>query len=205
MSPAALYARVSTVDKEQNPENQLFALRQYCQANEISIWREYVDKATARDLRRRTSWKRLLDDAARGRFDTVICWKLDRVFRSPKHMYDTMKVFTDSEIDFISTTQQFDTSTAHGRFVMGALALIAELESDLNAERVRAQQENKKAQGLPYARPRLETKDPLLAGKMQEMFKRLDQDEISIKAGSQELGISRSVLSRRYKDYRGKE
>lgn len=40
-----LYARVSTKDKDQNPENQLIRLREYCR---IRGWefKEYVDYAS---------------------------------------------------------------------------------------------------------------------------------------------------------------
>jgi DNA invertase Pin-like site-specific DNA recombinase len=58
----ALYARVSTQDKEQNPEVQLVALREYCELAEWEIHGEYVDKASAGDLVGRTAWTRLMKD-----------------------------------------------------------------------------------------------------------------------------------------------
>ena len=39
-----LYARVSTKDKEQNPENQLLKLREYCKSKGWS-YKEYTDFA----------------------------------------------------------------------------------------------------------------------------------------------------------------
>lgn len=44
---AALYARVSTEDKNQDPETQLYALRQFCQDVGLEIYQEYVDQARA--------------------------------------------------------------------------------------------------------------------------------------------------------------
>ena len=40
---AAVYARVSTRDKEQNPETQLLALREYAARRSYTIVEEYVD------------------------------------------------------------------------------------------------------------------------------------------------------------------
>ncbi|MBI4337348.1 MAG: recombinase family protein, partial [Chloroflexi bacterium] len=57
----ALYARVSTSDKEQDPETQLLALRDFCQAQGWAAYREYVDQAPANDLAHRTAWRQLLD------------------------------------------------------------------------------------------------------------------------------------------------
>ena len=60
----AIYARVSTADKDQDPETQLMALRDYCAAQKWKICREYVDYTSALDLARRTAWIQLLDDGA---------------------------------------------------------------------------------------------------------------------------------------------
>ena len=67
----ALYARVSTRDKDQDPELQLDALRAYVAARgwESS---EYVDQAAAGDLAHRTAWARLLADAAQRKVDLVL-------------------------------------------------------------------------------------------------------------------------------------
>ena len=68
----ALYARVSTSDRDQNPETQLMALRDFCRTFGWEIVAEYVDVASARDLALRSEWKRLLDDCAGG--DSVLWW-----------------------------------------------------------------------------------------------------------------------------------
>src|ERR687891_672746 len=47
-----LYARVSTSDKDQNPETQLVPLRDFCLAQGWEVHREYVDYAPANDLGR---------------------------------------------------------------------------------------------------------------------------------------------------------
>ena len=47
---AALYARVSTADKDQNTEVQLSKLRDYCQEMGWIVYREYVDEASAADF-----------------------------------------------------------------------------------------------------------------------------------------------------------
>jgi DNA invertase Pin-like site-specific DNA recombinase len=52
---------------------------------------EYVDHAAAADLKRRTAWTRLLDDARRRRVDLVLVWKLDRAFRSVLHCLRTLE------------------------------------------------------------------------------------------------------------------
>ena len=78
----APYARVSTSDKDQNPETQLMPLREYIQSQGWQIHREYVDHAPATDLAHRTAWRQLLEDASKKRFDLLLVWRMDRAFRS---------------------------------------------------------------------------------------------------------------------------
>ncbi|MGH2770356.1 MAG: recombinase family protein, partial [Actinomycetota bacterium] len=57
----ALYARVSTNDKDQNPETQLRPLREHVKALSDVVVGEFIDKASADDLRGRRAWRRLLE------------------------------------------------------------------------------------------------------------------------------------------------
>ncbi|MDA8331735.1 MAG: recombinase family protein [Candidatus Dormibacteraeota bacterium] len=65
-----LYARVSTEDKGQDPEVQLTPMRELSIARGWEVT-EYVDNASAADLRGRIKWRRLLEDARRGKVDLV--------------------------------------------------------------------------------------------------------------------------------------
>lgn len=87
----ALFARVWTSDKDQNVKTQLLPLREFCQAQGWQVVGEFVDTASANDLRGRTAWRRLIEDAARRRVDVILVWKLDRAFRSVAHMATTVE------------------------------------------------------------------------------------------------------------------
>jgi len=134
----AIYARVSTSDKDQNTETQLLPLRDFCAAQGWEVYREYVDQAPATDLLRRVQWRQLLDDAAKRRFSVVLVFKLDRAFRSVKHMHDTLSAWELVGVSFKSLREQFDTSTALGRLLLNLLASLAEFELELIRERVKA-------------------------------------------------------------------
>ena len=114
----AIYARVSTSDKEQDPETQLMALRDYCEAKDWDISGEYIDKASARDLNHRTEWRRLLNDTAKRKFSAVLVFKLDRAFRSVKDLHDTLTAWELTNVSFLSIREGFDTTTPIGRLLM---------------------------------------------------------------------------------------
>ena len=149
----AAYARVSTSDKDQDPETQLLALRDFARAQQWEIAGEYVDHAPANDPLHRTAWRKLLDDAAKRRFQAVLVFKLDRAFRSVKHMHDTLAVWEVQGIGFVSAREGFDTRTALGRLLLNLLASLAEFELEVLSERVKAGMDRARRQGVHIGRP----------------------------------------------------
>ena len=192
----AVYARVSTSDKDQDPETQLVAIRDYCQTQSWDIVEVYVDEAPATDLRRRASWRKLMDDTARRRFQSVVVFKLDRAFRSVKDMHDTLSVWETVGVSFKSVREQFDTSTAMGRLLLNLLASLAEFELEMIRERVVAGMERARRQGKHIGRPRLEDSDSFKE-RFAAMLPRLCAGSISIRRAARELEVSPRTLRRR--------
>src|SRR5215470_9883146 len=77
MVRVALYARVSTADKGQDPRVQTLELQEYCQHRGWSVVGEYVDIGISGTKEKRPELDRLMTDAHRRRFDAVVCWKFD--------------------------------------------------------------------------------------------------------------------------------
>jgi DNA invertase Pin-like site-specific DNA recombinase len=78
----AIYARVSTDDKGQDPENQLRELRYWVTNSGHAISDEYVDYESGRKgAERRKQFAALFDDAGKRKFDLVLFWALDRFSR----------------------------------------------------------------------------------------------------------------------------
>ena len=75
-----IYARVSTVERGQDPENQLRQLREYAARLGWAVSQEYVDHVSGKSGDR-PAFKRLLQDAAQRRFDVLLVWALDRLTR----------------------------------------------------------------------------------------------------------------------------
>lgn len=154
MTRAALYARVSTPD--QSPEMQLAELRRYAGARGFQIVREYFDVVTGQVSRKRYApeYRALLADAHRKRFDVVLVWKFDRFARSLTALIDALQTFSALQIDFISCTQQIDTTTPMGRLFFHLVGSFAEFERELIVERSRAGLANARAKGVRLGRPR---------------------------------------------------
>lgn len=129
---AAIYARVSTTD--QDASMQLEALRLYCERHDLIIYKEYVDKGTGTNAKRKALQK-MLTDARQRHFDTVLVWKIDRLARSVHHFQTIIGELDNKDIAFVATTQDIDTGTPVGRLLRTLLAAIAEFETELRKER----------------------------------------------------------------------
>ena len=191
----ALYTRVSTSDKDQDPETQLLALRDCCQAKGWTVYREYVDRASANDLAHRTEWRRMLDDTAKRRFSIVLVFKLDRAFRSVKHMHDTLAAWELVGVSCMSVREQFDTSTAIGRLMLNMLASIAEFELELIRERVKAGMDRARRQGRRIGRPRVADRRGFNR-RFGAILERLQAGDLSRRKAARELGIGYATLKR---------
>ena len=191
----AVYARVSTADRDQNPETQLMHLRDYCQAQGWEILKEYVDQASALDIAHRTVWRNLLDDAAKHKFKAVLVFKLDRAFRSVKHMHDTLDTWNILGIAFRSQREQFDTGTALGRLLLNLLASLAEFELELIRERVKAGMERARRQGKRIGRPSVTEKRGFKT-KFKLVMKKVSAGELSRRRAAEELCIGYATMKR---------
>ena len=156
----ALYARVSTAKGKQSPEMQLRELREYCARRGWDGAVEYVDIGTSGVRERRPQLDRPMRDAHRRRFDAVVVWKFDRFARSVSHLLRAMETFSSLGIEFVSLSEQVDTTTPTGKMVFTVLAAVAELERSLIAERVRAGLRNARAKGKRIGRPRVAVDPP---------------------------------------------
>jgi DNA invertase Pin-like site-specific DNA recombinase len=151
---AAIYARVSTTNHGQDTEVQTRELKAFAEVRGWQTVGEYVDEGFSGAKDRRPQLDRLMADAAKRRFDVIAVWRFDRFARSTSHLLRALEQFRALGIDFVSFSENVDTSTPTGKMVFTVLGAVAELERSLIAERVRAGLRNAVAKGTKLGRPR---------------------------------------------------
>jgi len=102
-------------------------------------------------------------DAHRRHFDAVIVWRFDRFARSVSHLLRALETFKALGIEFVSLSEQVDTTTPTGKMIFTVLGAVAELERCLIAERVKAGLRNARAKGRHLGRPRVTVDVPRIA------------------------------------------
>jgi DNA invertase Pin-like site-specific DNA recombinase len=156
----AIYARVSTDDKGQDPENQLRELRDWVINSGHVISREYVDYESGRKgAEKRKQFAALFDDAAKRKFDCVLFWALDRFSR--EGMTQTiihLQRLSSYGVAFHSYTEpHLATDNELVRNILLALlSSLAKVEAQKISERTRAGMARAKAKGIKVGRPKLD-------------------------------------------------
>ena len=137
----ATYYRVSR--EEQDPENQLIQLREFCERwDDHRLVAEYVDRESGtRGRRERKDFDKMFADAARRRFDVLLFWALDRFSREGiRKTIAYLQHLDDCGVAFKSYTEPFlDTDNeliAH--IVLGVTSYYAQQEALRISERTKA-------------------------------------------------------------------
>jgi site-specific DNA recombinase len=136
----ALYCRVSTTEQADNGhsiEEQIDRLTLYCQSMGWTVFDKYIDAGFSGAKLDRPDLKRLIRDVKAGKLDRVLVYKLDRLSRSQKDtLYLIEDVFLSNSTDFVSMSENFDTSSPFGKAMIGILAVFAQLEREMIKERM---------------------------------------------------------------------
>lgn len=184
-----LYARVSTKDKDQNPENQLRKLRDYCISRGWE-WKEYKDYASGAK-KERPDLNRLMNDI--DNLDGVLVLRLDRFGRSLQNLLDYLKVIRSKGKFFEAIDQGLKISEKKdpmNDFMFAILGAAAEFERELISERVRDGISRARSEGKKLGRPAIVEKRKIDPSEIL----RLREEGKSIREISQILGIKRSTL-----------
>ena len=112
---AAIYARVSTLNG-QDPTVQTREIEEYCQRRGFEIFNVYVDKGVSGKKDSRPQLNRMMEDAHQRLFDVVVVARFDRFARSVSHLLRALETFNALGIQFVSLSEQVDTSTPTGRW-----------------------------------------------------------------------------------------
>ena len=133
-----LYPRVSGHEQEDNysiPE-QIDRMKKYCESKDWMVYKIYTDSVYSGSSLDRPGLQEMIRDCENGKLDMVLVYKLDRLSRSQKDtMFLIEDVFEKHNVGFTSMTENFDTSTPHGKFIIGILAVFAQLERSKITER----------------------------------------------------------------------
>lgn len=175
------YARVST--GEQNLDMQVEALKRYG-VKPDDIYKEHVSTRKAK----RPELDRAISELREG--DLFVVWKLDRIARSLRDLFERIDAIKDAGASLVSLTEALDFSTPLGKVMLSVIGALAELERDLISERTRAGMAAfKERGGKPGRTPSLDEKG------IEKALKLLNRGTMSKAAVAREVGVSPTTIN----------
>jgi DNA invertase Pin-like site-specific DNA recombinase len=162
----AIYARVSTDDKGQTPDNQLLQLRAWCERMGYPVAREYVEhEKGGKGIEYRKQLAAMFAGAARREFDVLLVWSLDRFSR--EGMAATvahLQRLASHGVAFRSFTEEhLSTENELVRnILLATLSSLAKLEREKISQRTKAGLERARAKGKVLGRPKFSDGDELV-------------------------------------------
>lgn len=145
----AIYDRVSTeiqVKDGLSLDAQRQALTDYANAHGYQIVGYYADEGiTARKkMQNRRDLLRLLNDVKADKIDLILVTKLDRWFRNIRDYHNTQSILEAHNCNWKTIFEEYDTSTANGRFAINIMLSVNENECDRTSDRILSVFEYKK-------------------------------------------------------------
>ena len=171
------YARVSK--EQQELARQLDALEAH--GYDQLITEKYT--GTKKD---RAGLTQLLETVRAG--DTVVVESISRLGRNTLDILMIIDEFTKKGVSFVSLKEKIDSSSPTGNAMLGMIAVIAQLERDLIAQRTKEGLAAARARGKQLGRPTLDN------DKITTALKMYDSGQFSIKEIVEQVGISQGKL-----------
>ena len=185
----AVYLRVSS--RNQDTRSQEPDLKRWAEAQDQPVkW--YRDKFTGRTMDR-PAWKKLEADVRAGRVVQIAVWRLDRLGRTARGLTALFDELQCRQIGLVSLREGLDLSTPAGRLMAHVLASVAQYETEIRAERVRAGQAVARANGKRWGGSRKGRRVKVTDLQIR-MIRRLKQDGESIAAIARAVGLSRPTV-----------
>ena len=130
----AIYARQSVEKSDSiSVESQIEFCEYETRGNK---YKKYIDKGFSGKNTNRPAYEKMVSDIKNGLINRVIVYKLDRISRSILDFSNMMEMFQKYKVEFISSTEKFDTSSPIGRAMLNICIVFAQLERETIQKRI---------------------------------------------------------------------
>jgi len=180
------YVRVSTKQQREDGshETQREQLREWAdrEGKEMEMFEDIAISGQSDEREAYDEMMSRLDE-----FDAVVVRELSRFGRNLRKVLDDVETLDERDVDFVTLSGEFDTSTAQGKLLLQVKGAFDEFWSNLAQERANEMVQRRREQGKPIGRP-----------------KKLDDDELEQVRDWREAGLSYSAIATLVEDAFGK-
>lgn len=129
-------------------EYQIAEIEEYCERNNIEIVHHHIDQAqSATKVAGREEFFRLVEAVKAGEVDTIVIYKLNRMFRNSYESQKYRNLFRKHGVKLVSVTQHIDEETSSGRLTANILSNIDQFQSETISDHVKSSMREMARQG----------------------------------------------------------
>jgi len=136
---AAIYARVSTVAQAEEGfsiDGQIALLKDVSAHNGYEIYNVYVDRGISGKNMDRPALQQMNEDARQGKFEIIMVYKANRLARNTSDLLKMVEEYQKNNIQFMSYSEKFDTTSATGKLMLQIISSMSEFERNQIVENV---------------------------------------------------------------------
>jgi DNA invertase Pin-like site-specific DNA recombinase len=189
MKTVAIYVRVSS--NGQDTKSQEPDLKRWVEAQDTPVtW--FRDKASGKTMDR-PGWAKLETAIRKGQVSAVVVWRIDRLGRTAKGLTALFDDLRERKVNLISMKEGLDLSTSAGRLMANVLASVAQFETEVRAERVRAGQAVARANGKRWGGSKPGVRKQVSETQVRAV-RRMKADGETVTNIARAVGISRPTI-----------
>jgi DNA invertase Pin-like site-specific DNA recombinase len=179
----ATYSRCSTDHHKQNPDLQVQELRRFCAGRDWVISRELVDHGFSGGNDQRPGLKEIMRLVQSREVDVVVVTRLDRLFRSLRHLCATLELFEANGVKFVASDGSIDWTTPTGRLLTQVLGALAEFQRALLRERTMMGLAYARSKGKKLGRPRVHDESAIIELRAQGLTYKQIEGRLGVPSG----------------------
>lgn len=189
MKHVAIYIRVSS--NGQDTKSQEPDLKRWAGTQEEPVkW--YRDQATGKTMDR-PGWQKLEAAIRQGKVSAVVVWRIDRLGRTAKGLTALFDDLRERKVNLVSLKDGLDLSTSAGRLMANVLASVAQYETEVRAERVKAGQAVARKQGKHWGGSKAGVRKQVSDAQVRAI-RRMKADGERITDIARTVGVSRPTI-----------
>lgn len=184
---AAIYCRISTSNKNQNLDNQIYPLRNWAKNLGYEIVFEFCD-AESGTTHERKGLKQLFEVLHKGKVDVILVWSIDRLSREGiGRLCYYIEVFKKYNVQLLSHQERWlSTDGPTADLLIAVFAWVAKLETQRLRERVKSGLARARREGKKLGRPTCHFNI--------EKARELHKKGFSLRNIARDVGVSKSTL-----------
>ena len=137
----AIYCRVSTEEQATmgySLDEQERLLREASVTMDYEVVDIYCDRGiSGKNIQGRPEMQRMLKEAQEGKFDVVLCWKVNRLTRNLLDLLEMANLLEKYNVGIKSYSEPFETETPQGKLLFQMMAAVGEFERGTISQNVK--------------------------------------------------------------------